>query len=737
MILFRGLSSPKLQNLDNKNNIFKQNRLTICYNYIMHIVKKLLIALTFLTLTNHANTLNEKKPIDLSMVISGGVSLGAYEAGYNWAMVKMLTNIRKNSQQVEPKLRSVTGASAGSINALLTAMYWCQDPNLVGKEEFPNSILNNHFYNTWVDLGLSDLIITNHQSENKSTLFKREKLRITSQKILEELDRPIYKKGCEVPLGFSVTKAKPIVTEFQNSGIKIKNQHFSVPFTLKEKNNKLILLNRKMPPSTDYYISIPNIENNTSKVIDVLFASSAFPGAFRQIKLDYVYEGKAYSSYFIDGGAYENLPLQLATELDPKAKEFIFIDPSNMRKEKELLPEDENESEPVGFLTSNALPLLNSLEIFQSMRLYNAISQYFDEKSGKNLILSSRFHPITGKFLGHFGAFLDKDFRDYDYHVGVYDAIYHLSKTMLDRGYAKGLGQEELMQKQKIVLGIDKSHEALLAFNLFFKTEFHSEKLVIIKDKYSSLYTAFNKEKRDASRYELNEFEIFLKNLNPKYFHDENSFIPKDDLSIANWYKKPLQLIIDRITVLENNYAAIEGNTQAIANTTNMVAWLGNKMVKKKNGFNFLPMNIPEETSNPILANTLRLLPNEINTDVKNGGLGIAYDIYAYQEEHKKNGYESRISFHQNDDVQNFARLDLNMFREQREYIKFGLGASLFGNLSGSFYDKESLYGANIYVDILDIFRLSYVRRFGNTPEKGFIYFGIENLPSLIYWLQR
>ena len=61
------------------------------------------------------------------MIISGGVSLGAYEAGYNWAMIKMLSKIRdEHGRLVEPVLSSVAGASAGSINALLSAMYWCQ-----------------------------------------------------------------------------------------------------------------------------------------------------------------------------------------------------------------------------------------------------------------------------------------------------------------------------------------------------------------------------------------------------------------------------------------------------------------------------------------------------------------------------------------------------------------------------------------------------------------------------------
>jgi len=698
----------------------------------MSYFTKLFILLFILPLTLNAEFIEEKKPIDLSMVISGGVSLGAYEAGYNWAMVKMLSNIRDHSQLVEPKLRSVTGASAGSINALITAMYWCQDPKI----DDTNSIENNLFYNTWVDLGLSDLIITDHQSNNKSTLFTRDKLKIKSQAILDQLKKPIYTKGCEVPLGFSVTKAKPIITKFQQSGIKIKNQHFSIPFTLKEENNQLTILNREMPKSTDYYISIPDIEKDNSKVIDVLFASSAFPGAFKQIKLDYIYEGKRKSSYFIDGGAYDNLPLQLATELDIRAKEFIFIDPSNIRKEEKTV-ENEEEKEPVGFLTSNAIPLLDSLDIFQSMRLYNAINQYFSEGSGKKLILSSRYHPITGKFLGHFGAFLDKDFRKYDYHVGVYDAIYHLSKSMKEQGYASNISQKELMIQQKISLGIDKNPEALLAFNLFFTTEFSPKKPVIIKDKFSTIYAAFNKQLTDTERYNLTEFKSFLEKINSKYLTDKNSFIPKDDIGIQNWYKEPLQLLINRITVLENNYADIKGNSKALANATNMIAWMSNNYVKKKNGFNFLPMNIPEHASNPILANTLRVLPNEINTDIKNGGIGISYNIYSYQEEHNNYGFESKVAFHQSDDVQNFLRLDVNMFKQQKAFVKFGIGASLFGNFDSSFYDKDSFYGVNTYVDILDIFRLTYVHRFGNIEEDNFIYFGIENLPSLIYWLQR
>ncbi|MCH9740585.1 MAG: patatin-like phospholipase family protein [Epsilonproteobacteria bacterium] len=696
----------------------------------MKFLSKLLLLLLLL---NHSLYAKEDK-IDLSMVISGGVSLGAYEAGYNWAMVKMLTNVKNHSQLVDPHLRSVTGASAGSINALLTAMYWCQRDD-IGDQ---NSIDNNLFYNTWVELGLNDLIIQGRDPHNKSTLFTRDTLKLKADEILKHLNKPIYQQGCEVPLGFSVTKATPIITEFQKTGIQIKNQHFSIPFTLKEKDNRLTILNKTMPKSTDYHIAIPSIENNISKVINVLFASSAFPGAFQQVKLDYIYEGEQYSSYFIDGGAYDNLPLQLATELDRRAVDFVFIDPSNMRGESKATEEEEKEEQPVGFLGANALPLINAVDIFQSMRLYNAITQYFGEDSLNKLILSSRYHPIAGKFLGHFGAFLNQDFRIYDYHVGVYDAIYHLSKSMHERGYFREQSQEALMNRLKKGLGIEQNPEALHAYNLFFQTEFGeiNDTTVEVNDRFSAIYRAFDHTLNDDKRYDVKAFNSFLTKLDLSYIQDKDSFIPQNREEIDNWYKEPLNLMINRISTLENDYAQIEGNSKALAKVTNMMAWMGSNLVKEKKGFH-IPLNIPEDKSNSTLANVLKALPSEITNDVKNGGVGVSYNAYFYQKESYMDAFEGKISYNQSDDISSFLRFDFNAFKEYQDFLKVGVGASFFGNVESTFYDEEGLYGFNTYVDLLDIFRLTYVRRFDHPTESNYIYFGLRNLPSLIYWLQR
>jgi len=688
---------------------------------------KLSLILSLFSTAIHA----EREEIGLSMVISGGVSLGAYESGYNWAMIKMLHKVRKNGKLVKPDLRSVAGASAGSINALLSAMYWCQKDSIPLK----NSVDDNLFYETWVNLGIEDLLIKGEDPDNQSTLFTRKGLEKKAEKIMEHLEKPIYRKNCEVPIGVSVTKAIPIVETVQ--GIKIKNQHFSIPLTLKEKNGKAIVTNRSMPPSTDFYISIPGIEKDKSKLVDVLFASAAFPGAFQQVKLKYNYKGKTRSNYFIDGGAYDNIPLQLAIELDKSASHYLFIDPNNMRKEPINNDDEEEEQRPIGFITTNAIPLLNSLEIFQSMKLYQAINQYIRNDRSKTLILSSRYHPLTGGYLSHFAAFLDKNFRMYDYYVGVYDAIYHLAASFKTKGQYSNFTQVALMDQLKTRLGLDEKPEALAAYKLFLNTEFNHAKPKTT-DRYSAIYNAFNTKVVDIKRYNSKEFKKFLTKLDMNYLDQyEKSFLSYAKKDVDHWYKRPLRSVVNRITTLENDRADVYAEHTSIAKVTSISAWAGSTFLKKKDGFQFLPLDVPQDEGKEGLRMALRLLPGEIAADMANGGVSFGYTALYYANMNILNGFEAKASYIISDDIPDFVRVDFDAFYEYDDLMKLGAGVSFFGDMEGSFYKKDSAYGLNTYVDIMDIFRLTYVRRHGELDKNNYLYFGVENIPSLIYWLNR
>ena len=677
------------------------------------------------------NRTDERPTIEFAMVISGGVSLGAYEAGYNWALIKMLSEIKAKDPEIVPHLKSVAGASAGSINALLTAVYWCQ------KESIPyqNSIDDNLFYETWVHLGLEDLVIEGEDPHNKSTLFTRKALRDKARQIMEHMSKPIYREGCSIPMGFAVTKVTPIVEEFQ--GIKIKNQTFSVPLTFEVKNKKAGISNLEMPPSTAFYISIPGIEKDYTKVTDVLFASSAFPGAFQQVKLRYGYKGKVYSHYFIDGGAYNNIPLQLATELDPAARLFIFMDPSNMRKQPKLKSEAEEEAPPVGFLTANLSPLTSAVEIYQQMNLYNAINQYFRNNPSRKLVLSSRFHPLTAGYLEHFGAFLDENFRLYDYYVGVYDAIYHLAERLRTKKKFKHFTQIALMNGLMKHLDIEKKHEAMTAYRFFLATEFGTEKPKR-DNRYAAIYYAFDREKPESMRYTTTEFTDFLGKLDMRYLPvKKDSFLSDARRDIDSWAKRPLRVLVSRITTLENDRAKVYPEYKTVAKAISIAAWGGGSLIKKKEGWDILPLNAPDDKGEESFRNAIRLLPSEIATDTVNGGLSLGWSAYWYGKMGFLDGFEFKPSYNFNEDNGDFVRIDVNTFAEFDDFVKFGVGISAFGNVEGEFYERDSAYGANVFIDLMDIFRITYVQRHGNIDDDEYFYLGIENIPSLIYWLNR
>ena len=693
----------------------------------MKIFLQLSLIFSLVSSTLHA----EREKFEFSMVIAGGVSLGAYEAGYNWALINIMKKEHATNKHIDPELRSLTGASAGSINAVLTAMYWCQ------KNSVPlrNSVDDNLFYETWVNFGMEDLIINDNDSDNKSSLFTQNGLRKKGDKIIEHLKQPIYQKNCEVPLGVAVTKVTPLVEMI--SGIKVQNQNFSVPLIFKEKNGVGIVENKVLPPSADFYISIPGIEKDRLKLIDLLLSSSAFPGAFTQVELDYRYKDKDYTDYFIDGGLYDNVPLDLAIALDNRANNFFFMDPSNMRKEVAQGKNEKKVQSPIGFITANLLPVFQSFDIMQSMKLYEAINKNFRGDTDKTLVLSSRYHPIAGKYLGHFGAFLDHNFRIYDYYVGVYDAIYHAAAAYKRKHHYSFMTQIELMNHLKTLLGLEENPEALAAYNLFLNTEFYHTKPKIT-DRFSAIYNAFDLEKSDAYRYDSVEFKTFLSKLDMQYLEvSENSFIAYAKEDIDNWYKRPLRYVIRRITLLENKRDQT-GKSASFGTETAIVAWAATSLTKEKKGFEFLPLSVPQDEGNEGFRTALRLLPGELAVDLKNGGMSFGYTaLYHLENEDVLSGFEGKASYVSINEKTDFIRGDLNAYKEYDDFLKLGVGASVFGNMEGSFYQSDSAYGFNTYVDIMDIFRLTYVRRNGDADAKNHIYFGIENIPSLIYWLKR
>jgi hypothetical protein len=89
---------------------------------------------------------------------SGGISLGSYQAGVTWALGRLTrlladsARIRSTLRLGQPLLAAATGASAGNVNAVLSAIEWCSAA--------PASPEQSLFWRVWVNVGWPELFPT-------------------------------------------------------------------------------------------------------------------------------------------------------------------------------------------------------------------------------------------------------------------------------------------------------------------------------------------------------------------------------------------------------------------------------------------------------------------------------------------------------------------------------------------------------------------------------------------------
>src|SRR5580693_7615264 len=137
-----------------------------------------------------------------SLTVRGGVSLGAYEGGINWALLRVL--------QGDPgaALTTVTGASAGNINAFLSAVEWCQNPARSAAE----SPRDNLFWQAWIPVGIHGLF-PRGQPQGYAPgdgLFARGAFAPAEATLRRALDDGTrFPAGCPLTVGVTVTRIRP------------------------------------------------------------------------------------------------------------------------------------------------------------------------------------------------------------------------------------------------------------------------------------------------------------------------------------------------------------------------------------------------------------------------------------------------------------------------------------------------------------------------------------------------
>jgi len=324
------------------------------------------------------------RQVPFALAIRGGVSLGSYESGFNWALLQYMNKSqadRRAGTESYIELKATSGASAGSINALISTISWCIDEDKTQANRlFTNSVSDNLLFDTWLDMGFEELLPKEIDSpehyRDDDGVLTRNAFRESIAKIERLLRTDSFRPDCEVPLGILVTRVDPVEKEI--AGVRVYNQRFMIPLRFRvdrsgyakfvsclvddedpEFGNVMYLQGtRTSDPSCP-------IEHDTNDVIDAIEASSAFPLAFGRKQIKYCESATANESSvseatgtcpdgmqpvvdeFIDGGLFDNIPLGAAKalaepgeqdgtagsarEMSGRRYNYIYLDPTVRR----------------------------------------------------------------------------------------------------------------------------------------------------------------------------------------------------------------------------------------------------------------------------------------------------------------------------------------------------------------------------------------------------------------------
>jgi len=382
--------------------------------------------------------------IPISLTVSGGVSLGAYEAGFLYYAVETL---KANPARVHLVL--ATGASAGGTNALLSAVSSCEKPAA--------SPQDNAFWTTWVPIGLDDLYVP--ADVTALGLFSRRGLHKALRPLQQRLDAGLA-VGCDVVLGVSTTRLLPRSDDKSRSPLDLPRVEERFAFRVSGRGaGRHVALRNYADPT--YAFSQPVLPTNGAgevafeSVRDLLMASASFPLAFSPQPLAHCLtkprdgaalpctSATARSDLFLDGGVFDNQPTRLATRIAgagltaardrtwhwndapkfdslhlPDALVILHFSPDSTAYPVEPTPTVKTDgwavTDLVGQFLGNFVSTARSKELFTLFEEQPAIR--------KNIRAAKRHLPTASALFQSFFGFFERDFRVFDFYLGMYDA---------------------------------------------------------------------------------------------------------------------------------------------------------------------------------------------------------------------------------------------------------------------------------------------------------------------------
>jgi hypothetical protein len=376
-----------------------------------------------------------------SLTISGAVSMGSYEAGLVHYAVEA---IRLNPAAATPRI--ATGASAGSVNAFITILQSCGAPVADPTESL--------LWKTWIPLGLDQL--HTGKDTQRTGAFSRAAFQAPLDLIVRGWEAGVP-ASCDAVLGISVTRLVPrtVTTEGDRLRLPRVEEHFVLRVQGRGAGKAPRLTNYVDPSWDGEQALLPEEDGEVvfSAVVDALFASTAFPGAFppQAVRHCIVRGGagrvacpadQAAEDLFVDGGVFDNTPVRLATRVAAAGLRLDAGGEARWRDRPELGVRTLPPSLVVAHLSTDARTFPTATDephpeeietllgvvaqvggaFYANARAKNLV--YVQDESPEvfeRLLVPERHLPAASSPLGAFFGFVEGELRRFDFALGMYD----------------------------------------------------------------------------------------------------------------------------------------------------------------------------------------------------------------------------------------------------------------------------------------------------------------------------
>lgn len=396
-----------------------------------------MIKITILLFLLSINTFSSSREMSIGITTSGGVSLGTYEAGFHYYLAEYT---KVNTERLKPRYKGInyyTGASAGAANSLMSIFSSCNKDRI----KIDDSIL----WKFWTNMSINELL--REEDTTSISLLSPDYVLSEVYPEFRKIWNNGFDKSCDVVLGIAVTRLEPEYLEWEGT-VEVPRlaEHFIFRIKGQGVGKLPTIENFLIPGYSNYQVLYPfgnDQKENFEAVLDVAQASTAFPLAFPPVELKSCFVSKskkctkenASKAMFIDGGFFDNIPLNLLKLIQDRQEKILH---KNSRKKvlfyvspysKAFMKEREVKKIGKGYDAKEhvAKTFGNFIDSARKNELRG-----FKHNNDNLLVPSVRYFPLASSPMYAFFGFIERDFRLFDFYLGMVDARMLLKKHTKD-----------------------------------------------------------------------------------------------------------------------------------------------------------------------------------------------------------------------------------------------------------------------------------------------------------------